>query len=76
MARLLELSRRLAQELGLGPEKARLFLKCLAEEMARGLKEKDRLSLRGFGQFRVKRTKQGLRITFRPGKRLKKILNR
>ncbi len=76
LARLLELSRRLARELDLPPEKARLFLKCLVEEMTRGLKEDGNVSLRGFGRFQVKRNRQGVRIIFRPGMRLRSKLNR
>ena len=73
MAGILELSLRLSKRLGLSRKKARLFLRALSEELSYALREEGRITLRGFGSFRVKRGKQGIRVLFHPAKGLRDL---
>ncbi len=58
----------IAEKGGISKNKARLILRALRQELARLLREEGGLRWRGFGSFKVRRTKQGLRVTFRASK--------
>ena len=69
-----ELAKRLAQRLKISERLAGFLVKAFAEEIAEALVRGEKVSLRNFGSFRVKRSasrkhpRSRVRVVFKPGK--------